>query len=397
MATDEWKDDTRLLSAVVCEAITEIPENAFRGCSNCTSVQLPDTIINIVHDAFRASGITSFTVPPLMTGYLRSNTFNGCTDLETVDFNNATIVGDDVFNGCTSLSELINEDNLTSVQARSFSDCALTEFDGGSGLTNIGANAFRRNSTLRSFIMPENETGSLTIGNTAFDSCTALERIEIPVGGTLTIGTTIFNNALASEIWLKAPFNADLIASVPSSKAINFIYPSFTTSIAANEWKDNTKLKSVGIPDAVTSLGDNSFKNCTSLENASIGSGITGVGNYVFQGCSNLTDVTLGENQTALGIRMFFNCTSLETVTIPDTVTNIRNEAFRGCTSLEALTIPLTVTTFGTNIFQGVTNADLELTFTGRTIAEVQALTNYPWGLATAGQTIHCSDGDITI
>lgn len=304
IASGEWQNDTKLLSAVVCDAVTSIPANVFRGCTNCTSVILPDTTTSIGAHVFRASGITSFTVPPLVTT-LNTCAFLDCASLTSVDLNNVTTLGQEVFNRCT----------------------ALTEIDLPETLTSIGNSSFQGCTALVSAIMPENETGTLTLGDSVFNGCSALERVDLPVG-TLTVGSTTFSNALASESWIKAPFNSNLVGSIPSGKLVNFIYPSFTTSIAANEWKNNTALKSVAFPDAVTSLGDNSFN---------------------------------------------------------------------GCTSLEALTIPLTVTTFGTNIFQGVTNADLELTFTGRTIAEVQALTNYPWGLATTGQTIHCSDGDITI
>lgn len=286
MASAEWQNDTKLLGAVVCDAITSIPENAFRGCTNCTSVTLPDTVTSLGHDAFRQSGITSFVTPPLITGTLVYNMFYQCTALESVDFGNATILGADIFAGCTALTELFNEDKLTSIQARAFSDCAFVEFNGGSGLAGLGQSCFRRNAALKSFKIPENETRSLNIGATAFDSCTALERIEIPVGGTLTIGTTIFNNGLASEIWLKAPFNSTLIASIPSSKRINFIYPSFTTSIASAEWQNSVKIKSAAIPGGVTSVGANAFDGCTNLTEITMAdkdiSTVQGMTNYPF-------------------------------------------------------------------------------------------------------------------
>lgn len=427
IASGEWQNDTKLLSAVVCDAITSIPENAFRGCSNCTSVTLPDTITGITHDAFRQSGITSFVVPPLMTGTLAYNMFYQCTALESVDFNNVTLLGADIFSGCTSLTQLFNEDKLTSIQARAFSDCALVTFDAGSGLTSIGANAFRRNAALKSFKIPENETGSLTIGATAFDSCTALERIEIPVGGTLTIGTTIFNNALANEIWLKAPFNADLIASIPSGKLVNYIYPSFTTSIAANEWQNNTKLKSIEVTEAITSLGNNMCNGCTSLERAVFKPSVTNSGTSTFGLCSALTDLEIGGNTlTTLGLNFAKNCTSLVNLTItaplttltnsggawsgvfrgcsaltsislPDTLTTIGGLAFYGCWSLTELTIPSSVTSIGANALNiGGTSNPPEVTMVGKDMATVQAMTDYPWGLRT-GSTVHCSDGDITI
>lgn len=405
IATEEFKDDTKLLSVVVPETVTSVGNGAFRA-PNLTSAVFSPSVTSTGTSTFEGcTELESLTVGGETLTTLALNFCKNCSSLSEVtitapitQLNYSENSSNGVFKGCTSLTDIdFLPETVTSIGSYAFIGCTgLVSANLPPALTQLKRNTFDGCTSLKSAIMPENESGSLTLGDSVFNGCSALERVDLPVG-TLTVGSNTFNNALASECWIKAPFNSNLVGSIPSGKSVNYIYPSFTTSIASAEWQNNTKLKSVAFPDAVTSLGDNSFNGCTSLESVSIGAGITSVGNYVFQGCSSLTDVTLGENETMLGIRMFFNCTSLETLTIPATVTNIRNEAFRGCTSLEALTIPLTVTTFGTNIFQGVTNADLELTFTGRTIAEVQALTNYPWGLATTGQTIHCSDGDITI
>lgn len=167
MAQDEWRDDTRLLGAVVCDAITSIPVQAFRGCSNCTSVTLPDTTTSIGHDAFRNSGITSFTVPPLLTGTLNYQAFYQCTALETFDFNNITVVGNDCFSGASSLNELLNADKLTTIGQRAFMGTAITEFNGGSGLTTINASAFKNCTALATMLVPSSVT---TIGATAFEN-----------------------------------------------------------------------------------------------------------------------------------------------------------------------------------------------------------------------------------
>ena len=372
IAQDEWRDDTRLLGAVVCDAITSIPVQAFRGCSNCTSITLPDTVTSIGHDAFRNSGITSFTMPPLLTGTLNYQAFYQCTALETFDFNNITVVGNDCFSGASSLNELLNADKLTTIGQRALMGTAIVTFDGGEDLTSISASAFKNCTALKSFIMPENETGSLSIGNTAFEGDTALERIEIPVGGTLTIGTTIFNNALANEIWLKAPFNSNLVGSIPSGKLVNYIYPSFTTSIASGEFRGNTALKSVAIPGGVTSIGTNSFRYC-----------------------GNLSSVTLAEGLTSISEGMFQECNSLTSIDLPSTITSIGTNAFRSSTGLTGMDIPAAVTSIGADVFKycsGITAITME----EKDISTVQGMTNYPFGLTT-GQVIHCSDGDITI
>ena len=395
IASSEWQDDTALKSVVISDPITSIGDNAFK---NCTSLE----------NASIGSGITG----------VGNYVFQGCSNLTDVTLGeNQTALGIRMFFNCSSLEGLTIPETVTNIRNEVFRNCtSLVSLDLPENLTNLGNNAFQGCTALKSVIMPENESGTLTLGNSVFDSCTALERIDLPVG-TLSIGTTIFNNALADEIWLKAPFNSTLIASVPSGKAINFIYPSFTTSIAQDEWKDNTTLKTVGIPDSVTSIGTNALRACTSLTEVTIPESVTTLGNnvcfgdtslttatigniagnYMFGDCSALTEVNITGSPTVIGTAFTLRCTSLTSFTVPDTVTQIGSNVFDGCTSLAAVTIPVGVTSFGTNIFRGVTNASLVVTFTGRTMAEVQALTNYPFALTTAGQIIRCSDGDITI
>ena len=395
IASSEWQDDTALKSVVISDPITSIGDNAFK---NCTSLE----------NASIGSGITG----------VGNYVFQGCSNLTDVTLGeNQTALGIRMFFNCSSLEGLTIPETVTNIRNEVFRNCtSLVSLDLPENLTNLGNNAFQGCTALKSVIMPENESGTLTLGNSVFDSCTALERIDLPVG-TLSIGTTIFNNALADEIWLKAPFNSTLIASVPSGKAINFIYPSFTTSIAQDEWKNNTALKTVGIPDSVTSIGTDALRACTSLTEVTIPESVTTLGNnvcfgdtslttatigniagnYMFGDCSALTEVNITGSPTVIGTAFTLRCTSLTSFTVPDTVMQIGSNVFDGCTSLAAVTIPVGVTSFGTNIFRGVTNASLVVTFTGRTMAEVQALTNYPFALTTAGQIIRCSDGDITI
>lgn len=348
IASAEWQNDTRLLSAVVCDAVTSIPANVFRGCTNCTSVTLPDTTTSIGAHAFRASGITSFTVPPLVTT-LNTCAFLDCASLTSVDLNNVTTLGQEIFNRCT----------------------ALTEIDLPETLTSIGNSSFQGCTALVSAIMPENETGTLTLGDSVFNGCSALERVDLPVG-TLTVGSTTFNNALASESWIKAPFNSNLVGSIPSGKLVNYTYPSFTTSIANDEFRGNTALKSVAIPGGVTSIGTNSFRYC-----------------------GNLSSVTLAEGLTGISEGMFQECNSLTSIDLPSTITSIGTNAFRSSTGLTGMDIPAAVTSIGADVFKycsGITAITME----EKDIATVQAMTNYPFGLTT-GQVIHCSDGDITI
>lgn len=59
----------------------------------------------------------------------------------------------------------------------------------------------------------------------------------------------------------------------------------------------------------------------------------------------------------SIGSDVFWNCSALSTVTIPSSVTRIDENAFYNCSSLT------------------------DVTFNGKTLEEIQAMSNYPWGI----------------
>lgn len=85
------------------------------------------------------------------------------------------------------------------------------------------------------------------------------------------------------------------------------------------------------------------------------------VGGEVFSGCTGLNQVSLPSVKTLMA-GSFFGCTSLTSLNIPASITDIRIDAFNGCTNLT-------------------------VHFEEKTLAEVQAMLNYPWGLTTSNIT----------
>lgn len=407
IANDEFRGDIKLLSVVIPETVTTIGTNAFRYCGNLANVTLSEGLETIREGMFQeCNSLTSIDLPSTVTE-IETNAFRSSTGFTAIDF--------------------------------------------PEGLDTIGNSAFQDCSALKSAIMSENATGSLTLGDSVFNGCSALERVDLPVG-TLTVGSTTFSNALASECWIKAPFNSNLVGSIPSGKLVNYIYPSWTTSIASGEWQNNTNLKSAAIPTGVTTINANAFNGCTNLDHFTFanpstwGNRIFGISwttvswklydsngevtqlrcteavaprcfyrnssltkvtvagniadrtvrNYAFNFCSALQQAIIESGVTELEADCFGDCrAALTSVTLPDTLTTIGARAFQRCWLLPSMTIPSSVTSMGANVFNGCTVLT-EITMTGKEIATVQGMTNYPFGLTT-GQVIHCSDGDITI
>ncbi len=178
-----------------------------------------------------------------------------------------------------------------------------------------------------------------------------------------------------------------------------------------------TNLVKVEIGTTVTSIGDEAFSDCSSLTDVMIRNGVTSIGNYAFYTCSGLTSVAIPASVTSIGYEAFYGCSKLTSVTIPNSVTSIGQEAFSGCSGLTSVTIGNSVTNLGSRAFFGcsgltsvaipasVTSIGVDAFYdtsimntymTTKSLAEVQAMDNYPWGLP-AGGIIHCSDGDLVV
>ncbi len=83
------------------KSVTSIRDGAFSGCSDFTSISLPDSITDI--------GIY---------------TFSNCTALTSVKLpSGLTSIGDSVFSLCSSLTDITIPDSVTKIESTAFSGC----------------------------------------------------------------------------------------------------------------------------------------------------------------------------------------------------------------------------------------------------------------------------------
>jgi len=128
--------------------ITSIAQNAFRDCTNLTTVILPSAI-NIGASSIRnCSALTSLTLPYVTS--VGQDAFYSCTALTSVSLPAATSIGRYAFYSCTA---------LTSVSLPA--------------ATNVVANAFYSCTALPSVSLPS----ATIIGSFAFYGCTALTSV----------------------------------------------------------------------------------------------------------------------------------------------------------------------------------------------------------------------------
>lgn len=302
-----------------------INENAFTWCTSLTSVTIPDSVTYIGREAFQwCSSLRSVVIPTGVTE-IRDETFSGCTSLTSVTIpNSVTSIGVDAFYGCRWLSTVEIPDSVTTIGDGAFDVCSgLTSVVIPSGVTSIGELAFHKCSSLIGIIVKATTPPTLAssaFGNTnncpiyvpseslnAYKTASGWSAYEsrmrcIPTTDNITYTSS---EALNADLGKFVPFaTAETYDVSTSAGTIEFSEPLFIINdgafITYNTYHgrifpagNNTKMKSITIPDSVISIDKGAFSGCTGLTSVTIGHNIETIGEYAFSSCTSLTSITI--------------------------------------------------------------------------------------------------------
>ena len=235
---------------------TYIGEGTFEGCTNLTSIVIPDSVTSIGEGAFYE-----------------------CTSLSSVTIGNrVTSIGESAFEDCTRLISVTIPDSVTEIGKWAFCGCVnLKSVPLGENVTSIGEDAFYNCTSLTSIVIPDSVT---YIGYGAFYGCNSLPQITVSENN---------ENYKSIDGNLYTKDGKTLVQYAMGKTNIEFTIPDGVTSIG-DFALNGCNLTSVVIGDSVTRIGIKSFWGC-SVSSVTISTSVTSIEASAFDSCSNLVNI----------------------------------------------------------------------------------------------------------
>ncbi len=339
-------------SIEIPSSVTSIGSNAFQGCTKLYQLTFAEgsqlqTIGDYAFSGCFVNGTRSSIEIPSSVTSIGYNAFRGCTNLTTVSFaeeSQLQTIGDSAFMNCFV-------EPGTNVET--FSNSIVIP----SSVISIGSSAFQNSKHLASIAFAEGSQIQ-TIGTSAFNSQSTIQ-ITIPLDHLITFGTNVVGprttviftgslptatdvetltiNGIQFMVNKNSEDKYELLSALSSLDGAELTIPDTVSSIGF-VFK-NTNISSISLPSSII-FNDAALSDCKSLTSVSFyGNTQLTIATSVFARCSSLTSVDFG-NTTDLKIyaKAFEGCKSLTTITL-NSLSILANSAFDQCSSLSDVTI----------------------------------------------------------
>ena len=353
-------DCSNLTSINIPSGVTRIEQGLFYGCSKLKAVTIPSSVNTIDIYAFRdCSNLSSIVIPKSVTS-IGDEAFSGCTSLTSVTSVAATppTLGFSVFSTEPTAKLYVPKNSNTAYASAGWNSyfSSIAEISGSCGanltwiLCNDGELIVEGTGAMSNYSMDTSpwaiysesitkatiKEGVTTIGDYAFQGCTALTSASLPTGLT-SIGKYAFQ-------WCEALVTINIPTTVVSMGIGAFYYCSLTSLTLPEGIKNieqstftGNEFTSVVIPQGVTVIGVNSFCDCKQLESVTIPNSVQTIGEMAFQYCPKLASVAIPNSVVTIERYAFDRCSSLATLSIGEGVTGIGKQAFSDCSKLESV------------------------------------------------------------
>lgn len=264
-----------------------------------------------------------------------------------------------------------------------------------SQLENIGEQAFKLCIGLKRFVFDGTSLKLNTIGNAAFNGCTALEKVQwngkselktikdyaffkctslnnfnMP-NSTLSVGNSAFRyNESLTDINLSTSLNYIDEYAFGECGFSHITLPESLANIQAGAFINNEHLQEITLPERLQGLGSAAFENNSALESVTFHTALETmtIGNNAFNQCPVLSKVFI-TNMKSFAQTNFNNAKAnpantsqhiynadgeeIINVALPKGTKYINNNAFNGCAYIQSIKMPATMDHINDDIFVG--------------------------------------------
>lgn len=359
-----------LTSLTLPSSLTSIGNSAFANCSGLETINFPANLSFIGRGAFaQCTSLEELVLPANLATLNEKENFSGCTSLTTVVFPaNETFhtIPYLCFDGCTNLVSTSIPANVTSIADLAFRNCGFTSLPEGWGRRSLYSNNVNpyAGCPISSITFPDDWTsipenfcngwkslatvnlgsGVTSVGASAFRGCTALTSVTIP-SQVASLGSYCFASSGLTSL-PNGINRADISLSdhVFASSKISSVDISAWTIVPNGCFQECASLISATLGSSLTSIVQYAFYKCTSFTTVSLPASVASMGNYCFANTA-LTDIPAGLHDCTMGEHIFEG-TPMTSITMPAGMTTIPNYMFGSCSSLTTVNLN-DVTTVG--------------------------------------------------
>ena len=281
-----FKNNSSLKKITLPNTITKIEDEAFYRCTNLSTINMPTGLVEIGENAFYKTAITSVSFSTSLTK-IGNNAFDGATKLSKVTFasgSNLSHIGDYAFKSNSSLSGFTIPDNVSYLGVGAFSESQLKT------LTFPAAPLFDALpdyllSKCRQMLKFDIPSFVKKLGVGLFSGCTSLKTVTLPEDSSI--------DTLPDECFYSC------------SNLLFFGY---------EKDNPNSKDKTVILPTTIKRLGAQCFAKTAIIDYELENGNIEYAGESCFSGNTKLVSIKLPTTLKYLGDSALFGCSALTTI-----------------------------------------------------------------------------------
>lgn len=302
-----FENATGLTQISIPESITEIGENAFKGCENLNTVN-NNSKLNIFKED-TAHGYAGFYAENIVWNFTDSGS---CGESSTYSFN-----------GISGTLTVFGSGAVSGGAWKTYNK-AIYNIDIGDNITNIGDSAFYDCTFLENVTIGKSVE---TIGDFAFSDCRNIKTIDNYSEIYIEKGSAFGNDGNIAKY--ADTVNWHYVDSGSCGVNVTYSFNGISGEMTISGSGAMTDYEDMfAVPWYI-------YKNI--IKSVKIDDGITTVGNYAFKYCNALSLVSLPNSLISLGIESFHDCDALTEITVPKNVISIGENAFLGDENLNKI------------------------------------------------------------